>query len=49
MTEEVGPLADGELVFEYVSAERAMSCLPEVGDGALRATQPTSLNILVPT
>ena len=32
------------LLFKYVSAERAMTCLPEIGDGALRATQPAALN-----
>jgi len=31
-------------LFKYVSAERALSCLPEIGDGALRATQPAGLN-----
>ena len=32
------------LLFKYVSTERAMTCLPEIGDGALRATQPAALN-----
>ena len=32
------------LLYKYVTAERALACLPEVGDGALRATQPTALN-----
>ena len=32
------------LLYKYVSAERALTCLPEVGDGALRATQPGALN-----
>ena len=32
------------LLCKYVTAERALACLPEVGDGALRATQPTALN-----
>ena len=32
------------LLYKYVSAERALTCLPEVGDGALRATQPAALN-----
>ena len=27
-----------------MSAERALTCLPEIGDGALRATQPAALN-----
>ena len=33
-----------EVLYKYVSAERAMTCLPEVGDGTLRATQPSALN-----
>ena len=32
------------LLYKYVTAERALICLPEVGDGALRATQPAALN-----
>ena len=32
------------LLYKYVSAERVLTCLPEVGDGALRATQPAALN-----
>ena len=32
------------VLYKYVTAERALACLPEVGDGALRATQPTALN-----
>lgn len=35
---------DEELMFKYVPTERAMMCLPEVGDGALRATQPAAMN-----
>ena len=42
MTEEI-EIGDEEL-FKYVSPERAMTCLPEVGDGALRATQPAAMN-----
>ena len=37
-------IGDKELLFKYVSAERAMTCLPEIGDGALRATQPAAMN-----
>ena len=37
-------ISDGKLLFKYVSAERAMTCLPEIGDGALRATQPAAMN-----
>ena len=33
-----------EVLYKYVNAERVMTCLPEVGDGALRATQPAALN-----
>ena len=33
-----------EILYKYVSAERALTCLPEVGDGTLRATQPAALN-----
>ena len=33
-----------EIFYKYVSAERVLTCLPEVGDGTLRATQPAALN-----
>ena len=33
-----------QTLYKYVSAERALTCLPEVGDGTLRATQPAALN-----
>ena len=33
-----------DTLYKYVSTERALKCLPEVGDGALRATQPAALN-----
>ena len=32
------------LLYKYMTEDRALACLPEVGDGALRATQPASLN-----
>ena len=32
------------LLYKYVSSERVLTCLPEVGDGTLRATQPSALN-----
>ena len=32
------------LIYKYVSLERLFTCLPEVGDGTLRATQPAALN-----
>ena len=33
-----------DFLYKYVTAGRVLACLPEVGDGALRATQPSSLN-----
>ena len=33
-----------EVLYKYMTAERVMTCLPEVGDGTLRATQPAALN-----
>ena len=33
-----------DLLYKYVTADRAITCLPDVGDGALRATQPQALN-----
>ena len=33
-----------EILYKYVSAERTLTCLPEVGDGTLRVTQPSALN-----
>lgn len=39
------PQEDGaETLYKYVTAERALTCIPEVGDGTLRATQPGALN-----
>ena len=32
------------ILYKYVNASRALDCIPEVGDGTLRATQPASLN-----
>ena len=43
MTDEID-IGDEELLFKYVPPARAMTCLPEVGDGALRATQPAAMN-----
>ena len=43
MTDEIN-IGDEELLFKFVPAARAMTCLPEVGDGALRATQPAAMN-----
>ena len=33
-----------DVLYKYVSAARALTCIPEVGDGTLRATQPAALN-----
>ena len=32
------------ILYKYVTSKRALTCIPEVGDGTLRATQPASLN-----
>ncbi len=32
------------VIYKYVSSERITTCLPNVGDGTLRATQPSALN-----
>ena len=33
-----------DILYKYVTAPRALTCIPEVGDGTLRATQPAALN-----
>ena len=33
-----------DVLYKYVTLRRAMTCIPEVGDGTLRATQPAALN-----
>lgn len=33
-----------KFLYKYVSSQRILTCLPEVGDGTLRATQPSALN-----
>lgn len=33
-----------DILYKYVTAKRVFTCIPEVGDGTLRATQPASLN-----
>ena len=43
VTNEIA-IGDEVLLFKYVSPYRAISCLPEIGDGALRATQPAAMN-----
>ena len=32
------------LIYKYVSSEHIFACLPDMGDGTLRATQPSALN-----
>ena len=32
------------ILYKYVTARRALTCIPEVGDGTLRATQPAALD-----
>ena len=33
-----------EVLYKYMTLLRVLTCLPEVGDGTLRATQPAALN-----
>ena len=33
-----------DVLYKYVTSTRALTCIPEVGDGTLRATQPAALN-----
>ena len=33
-----------DILYKYVTSGRILTCIPEVGDGTLRATQPASLN-----
>ena len=33
-----------DILYKYVTSRRALTCIPEVGDGSLRATQPAALN-----
>ena len=33
-----------DVLYKYVTHTRALTCIPEVGDGTLRATQPAALN-----
>ena len=32
------------ILYKYVTPERALTCIPEVGNGTLRATQLAALN-----
>ena len=33
-----------DILYKFVTQQRALTCIPEVGDGTLRATQPAALN-----
>ena len=33
-----------DILYKYVTSKRVLTCIPEVGDGTLRATQPAALN-----
>ena len=33
-----------DILYKYVTYDRALTCIPEVGNGSLRATQPAALN-----
>ena len=33
-----------DILYKYVTPRRSLTCIPEVGDGTLRATQPAALN-----
>ena len=33
-----------DILYKYVTPRRALTCIPDVGDGTLRATQPAALN-----
>ena len=33
-----------DVLYKYVTSRRVLTCIPEVGDGTLRATQPAALN-----
>ena len=32
------------VLYKYMTVKRVLTCLPEIGDGTLRATQPAALN-----
>ena len=32
------------ILYKYITSQRVLTCIPEVGDGTLRATQPAALN-----
>ena len=33
-----------DILYKYVTESIALTCIPDVGDGTLRATQPAALN-----
>ena len=33
-----------DILYKYVTPRRALTCIPSVGDGTLRATQPAARN-----
>ena len=33
-----------DILYKYLTSQRALTCIPAVGDGTLRATQPAALN-----
>ena len=33
-----------EVLYKYMTAERVLACLPEVGDGTPRASQPAAMS-----
>ena len=37
-------VSEPRTLYKYMTPQRALNCIPEVGDGTLRATQPAALN-----
>ena len=37
-------VSEPKTLYKYVTPQRVLNCIPEVGDGTLRATQPAALN-----
>ena len=37
-------VSEPKTLYKYVTRQRVLNCIPEVGDGTLRATQPAALN-----
>ena len=38
------PVSQPKILYKYVTSRGALNCIPEVGDGTLRATQSAALN-----